>query len=193
MKKILFFSFLSLSVMMAKAQSHSPVSFGVKGGFNVANLRYADETNPDSKLSGNVGLLAHIHVARQFAIQPELVFSGQGAKETVDGKDYKWALNYLNIPVLAQAMFGHGWRVETGPQAGILVSAKSKVDGNSADIKDNFKTFDFAWVVGLGYLTHSGLGIDARYNIGLSSINDATSEHINNRVWQFGVFYQFSK
>ena len=191
MKKILFLSFLSLNCMFLKAQES--VAFGVKGGFNVANLRYENSTNPDAKFSGYLGVLAHFHVARSFAVQPELVFSGQGAKETVSGTDYKLALNYLNLPILAQVMVGDGWRIETGPQFGALLSAKYKSGGSSSSAKDDFKTFDLSWAFGVGYLTHSGFGVDVRYNFGLNSINDVTSEGINNRVFQAGVFYQFHR
>jgi len=189
MKKILFITALSLSATLIKAQTRT--DWGVKGGLNISNLRYENVTNPDAKVSGYLGVLAHIHLTRQFAIQPELLFSGQGAKETVAGTDYTLALNYFNLPVLGQIMVGNGWRIETGPQAGVLASAKVKSGGNSSDIKDIYKTFDFSWVFGVGYLTRSGFGVDARYNLGISNINDQSSAGINNRVFAAGIFYQF--
>jgi hypothetical protein len=58
---------------------------------------------------------------------------------------------------------------------------------------DAFKSTAFSLPVGIGYLTTSGLGVDARYVFGLSNINDndnGTSIHSN--VFQFGIFYQFT-
>jgi hypothetical protein len=90
-------------------------------------------------------------------------------------------------------MVGDGFRIETGPQPGIMVAAHAKSGGNSVSVKDEFKSFDFSWVFGVGYIASSGLGVDARYNLGLSNIDDVSgggTEH--NRVFALGVFYQFN-
>ena len=97
----------------------------------------------------------------------------------------------LPISVLLQYLIGTGFRLETGPQFGALLSANSKVDNVTTDINYAYKTIDVAWVFGAGYLTPSGFGIDARYNLGLSNINDITGTKINNRVFSIGIFYQF--
>ncbi len=194
MKKLCILVIMSNAILAASAQKGGThTEFGVKGGLNIANVSVENTTNPDSKVSFYLGGLAHIHLDKQFALQPELFFSGQGYKQTQSGTDYKTSLNYINLPVLGQFMFGEGFRIETGPQAGVLVSAKTKVNGNSVDVKDNIKTFDFSWVFGAGYLTESGFGVDARYNLGISDINDVSSDKVSNRVFAVGVFYQFKK
>ena len=192
MKKLTLLLLLSGAVIFTYAQKgHTNTEFGIKGGLNIANVSIENSTNPDSKVSGYIGGLAHIHLDKQFAIQPELMFSGQGYKQTIAGTDYTTSLNYLLVPVLGQLMFGDGFRVETGPQAGVLVSAKSKVNGNSTDVKNNVKGFDFSWVFGLGYLTSTGFGVNVRYNLGISNINNVSSDKVSNRVFAVGVFYQF--
>jgi Outer membrane protein beta-barrel domain len=197
MKKVFFVTSLSLVTLFLNAQSHhdgSPhVELGLKAGLNIANLHVDNSSNLDSKASFYAGGLAHIHLTKYIAVQPELMFSGQGAKGTIASIDYTYNLNYINLPVLVQFMVGDGFRLETGPQPGLLVSAHQKSGGNSTDTKDNFKGYDFSWVFGLGYLTHSGFGVDARYNLGLSNINDVGTGKINNRVFAIGVFYQFKK
>ena len=182
-KAIIVFSVL-VSSMAASAQH---VEYGVKGGLNVADFSNSDGVNFKSRTSFHLGGLAHIHVTRHFAVQPELVFSGQGAKYS--GIEYK--MNYLNIPVLLQYMAGGGFRLETGPQLGILASAKGKSGGTTVDIKDQFKTVDFAWSFGAGYLTDVGFGVDARYNLGISNIVEDGGGDVRNNVFQLGVFYQF--
>jgi hypothetical protein len=132
--------------------------------------------------------LAHIHLSRSFAIQPEVVFSAQGAEYG----NTKLKANYVNIPVLAQYMFGNGFRLQTGPQLGILAGSEVKNGSTETDLDDVFKTTDFSWSFGTSYLTKSGLGLDARYNLGLSNINkNDNGAEIKNRVWQLGLFYQF--
>ena len=164
------------------------VQFGLKGGVNIASLNFENGRDFDSRASFNVGGLAHIHVSPHFAVQPEIYYSGQGGK---DGSE-KARLGYLNIPVLVQYMAGNGFRLQTGPQLGILLSAEDEVDGVSTDEKDNLNTVDFAWSFGAGYkFPGCGLGVDARYNLGLTNIMDGGPDVVKNRVLSIGLFYQF--
>ncbi len=190
MKKIFFLTAMLTGSLLIKAQK-AHVELGLKGGLNVATLSSPAYNSIDSRISANFGGLAHIHLSKEIAIQPELLFSGQGAKQTKEGKEFKTNLNYLQIPVLLQYLIGTGFRLETGPQFGFLLSANSKVDNVTTDVNYAYKTMDVAWVFGAGYLTPSGFGIDARYNLGLSNINDISATKINNRVFSIGIFYQF--
>lgn len=165
--------------------------FGIKGGVNFANLEIEDVADGDHRTGFHVGGLAHIHVSRNFAIQPELVFSLQGREQTIGGTDYRTNLSYINLPVLLQYMAGTGFRLQTGPQLGILVNAETKVNDVEMDVKDSYKTPDISWAFGASYLTNAGIGFDARYNLGLSNIYDVGNGEIRNRVWQIGLFYQF--
>ena len=175
--------------LMLKAQTH--VELGLKAGLNVATLHTSDNSNIDPRISANFGGLAHIHISKEFAVQPEVLFSGQGAKSTSANVVNKVNLNYIQVPVLLQYMIGTGFRLETGPQVGFLASAKDKAGDVTVDIKNSYKKTDFAWVFGAGYLTSSGVGFDARYNLGLSKINDNNGAKISNQVFSVGLFYQF--
>lgn len=187
MKKILLLSSATFcSLLFLKAQE---THFGIKAGLNMATINYDKIEDYDSKAGLHAGILAHIHISNHFAVQPELVYSMQGGK----GTDHKLQTSYLNLPVLAQYMFSNGFRLQTGPQLGVLLNAERKADnGVEVDVNDRLKTVDFAWTLGGGYLFPPGIGIDARYNLGLSNINEP-SELIKgqNRVFQVGLFYQF--
>lgn len=161
--------------------------FGVKGGVNIASVAIDGGDDYNGKAGVHLGGLAHIHITRQFALQPELVFSMQGGKDD----NVKLKLNYINVPLLAQYMTNDGFRLQTGPQLGFLVSAERKVGHVEVDVKDDLSTLDFSWAFGAGYLFSSGFGIDARYNLGISNISDDESFEAKNRVFQFGLFYQF--
>jgi len=93
--------------------------------------------------------------------------------------------------LLAQYMTNDGFRLQTGPQLGLLTSAKSEFGDVEFDTKDDMSSVDFSWIFGAGYLFPSGFGIDAQYNHGISNISDDESFGARNRVFQFGVFYQF--
>ena len=88
-------------------------------------------------------------------------------------------------------MFDNGFRIKTGPQLGLLVNTKDKVNGQNSQFfsSEDFKSTDVSWTFGLGYLTYSGLGIDGRYNLGLTNINDAGTNSLKNNVFQVGLFY----
>jgi hypothetical protein len=187
MKRIILLAVVALAVHAAIAQN-SNVHFGIKAGVNLANFNDEAAPNFDTKVGFNVGGLAHIHLTRQFAVQPELVFSAQGS-EAPNGTKYK--LNYINVPVLGQFMFGDGFRVQTGPQLGILTSSEVKANDVEIDVDDAYKKTDFAWSFGAGYLSKTGLGVDARYNLGISDVSKTEATDLKNRVWQIGLFYQF--
>jgi len=161
--------------------------FGIKAGLNVSGLDVKDGIDFNSKAGFHIGALAHVHLSSHFAVQPEVVYSEQGGK---DGND-KWKINYVNIPVLLQYMASNGFRVETGPQLGIKTSSKIK-SGDVEVENHDVRTGDFSWAVGASYIGASGLGLDARYNIGISNVNDADVPEVRNRVFQVGLFYQFS-
>jgi hypothetical protein len=190
MKKI---SFFILALFVSAVGFSQSAKFGIKGGVNIARLGIEpDPGGIDSKVGYHAGLLSHIHLSRQWALQPELTYSLQGMNQTVGGTRYPYNLGYLNIPVLVQYMFDNGFRLEAGPQLGLLLAAKQKGGGTTTDIRDNFKSTDISLGFGLGYLTKSGFGLDGRYNLGLSKINSSsTGNEVKNRVIQLGIFYMF--
>lgn len=191
MKKVLFILTMSISTLLSYAQhSKQRLELGLKGGVNIA--KFIQDADNDSRVSFNGGGFAHLHLTKHFAIQPELVYSSQGSKFDLNNIEIETRLGYFNVPVLLQYMTNNGFRLETGPQVGVLVSAKSQIGDTKTDISDNLKDIDFSWAFGASYLTKSRLGINARYNLGLTDINDvANSPSVKNSVIQVGLFYQF--
>jgi hypothetical protein len=192
MKKIslFFLGLVTASVLFAQ-----DASFGIKGGLNISTTSNSQGGERGSRPGLNAGLLAHIHINQMLAIQPEIMYSSQGAKYTVLDGEHSLALNYVNIPIQLQYMFSNGFRLQTGPQVGFLASVTDKQNGAETGFftSDDFKTVDFSWSAGLGYMAASGLGIDGRYNFGLSNINDFGTATVHNNVFQIGLFYQFNK
>jgi hypothetical protein len=188
MKKVI----LSLAVLVLfSAAKSQDVKFGVKAGLNIANITGSDASGAKAIASFHVGGLVNIPVSGGFSVQPELVYSGQGAKEDQDGSTSTVHLNYLNIPVMAKYTFTGGFFAETGPQLGFLLSAKAKEGGVSVDVKDVFKSTDFAWGLGIGYQSESGFGGGVRYNYGLGKLDKDGNAKVYNGVFQIGVHYLF--
>jgi hypothetical protein len=186
MKTILSVILLLSLAILAKAQS-ADTHFGIKAGLNISSLDVKDGVDFDSKAGFHIGGLAHVHLSPHFAMQPEIVYSEQGGQ---DG-DEKWKINYLNVPLLFQYMTGGGFRLQTGPQLGFAVSSKIKNGDIEQNIKDDVSRVDVSWSLGASYLFPEAIGIDARYNIGITNVNDAEIPKVRNRVFQIGLFYQF--
>ena len=185
MKKLIVLAFIAgISVSSLYAQH---TNFGIKAGYNSARVQITDAQDYDSKSGFHIGALAHIHISKYFAVQPELVYSGQGG----EANNVKLNLNYINVPVLLQYMVNNGLRLQTGPQVGFLVTATQKVGDVKVDVDDVHNSVDFSWAFGTSYIFSSGVGIDARYNLGLNNISDNTNYTAKNRVFQVGLFYQF--
>ncbi|MDO9554648.1 porin family protein [Rhodonellum sp.] len=181
---------LTSLVLMTGTVSAQHANIGIKGGLNLYNLDLGAGNSFDTKAGIHLGLLGHIHLANQFALQPEIMYSGQGAKFMNGGVETKINLDYINVPVLLQYMFDNGFRLQAGPQVGFLLGAKYKTNNNSVDFKDDYKSIDFGLGFGGSYVhTPSGFGVDARYNLGLSNINENTNTTSKNRGFQLGVFY----
>jgi Outer membrane protein beta-barrel domain len=192
MKKVL----LSLVIVFVGLCANAQVKFGAKGGMNLATLG-GDGTNGadlSSLVSFHIGGLVSIPVATNFSIQPEVYYSGEGTKVGgTSGGNYLF--NYLNVPVLAKYKIVKGLSVEAGPQLGFILSAKIKDNsGNETDVKSELKSTDFSVALGANYIFDNNLGIDVRYNIGLTDINTTTGTNstLTNDVFQVGVFYLFN-
>jgi hypothetical protein len=155
------------------------VNLGIKGGINYYNIHNDNDIKYDPRTGYHFGLFGHIHLKNNFAFQPEIVYSAQGA--TNEGTKYN--LDYINVPLLLQYMFDNGFRLQAGPQIGFLVSADNKSDLNP---------IEFGISYGASYVVPStGFGIDLRYNIGLNNINKNSDVKSTNRGLQFGLFYIF--
>jgi hypothetical protein len=192
MKKILLLIFASSSFVFASAQ----VQFGVKAGYNLASVTQSGSQNESglkSKSGFHGGIFAALPIAESIFIQPEIVYSMQGASESLNGQTANLNYNYLNIPVLAKYQSAMGLYGETGPQVGFLLSANVSGGGVSMDIKDQSQSIDFSWAFGVGYkLSSIPMGIDARYNLGFTNIlKDSPNETVKNSVFQIGLFYMF--
>lgn len=205
---------------------NAQIQFGIKAGFNIAELQTSSHQSVtvNNETMGirnfprtdfHAGFLVSIPVFKNFTFQPEFVYSQQGATGNPSGGSLvsaieKYKLNYLNVPLLLKYHLPFGFFAETGPQVGLLLSAKTDETlvggvntGKYFHDKDQYKSTDIGWVLGVGYLSPIDLGFDVRYNLSLSSINNASANgmqsepiqagSIKNSVVQIGIFYLFGK
>lgn len=186
--KFYLITIITLLFMTVSTVSAQNINIGTKIGLNSYTIDSGNNSGVDSRIGIHAGLIGHIHLNSQFALQPEFTYSMQGAKSG----NTEIKLDYINIPVLLQYMFDNGFRLQAGPQLGLLVNAKAE-NNSSVDIKDNYKSIDAGLSFGVGYIhPPTDFGIDLRYNVGLSNISELSNVDAKNRGFQIGIFYLFN-
>ena len=196
MKKMVFvFLFIGCSYAL-----QAQLQFGVKGGYNMTSF-YANPflgVTYSSKSDFNAGFLFSLPIGGGLSFQPEVVYSGEGAYVDVSGLKGDYNLQRLNFPLLLKFKAPLGYFIETGPQIGFLLSGDLTEDGfGSSNIKNDTMSPAYSWTAGVGYQLPMNLGLDVRYNFGLSNIakngNDSyNNTTVKNNVLQIGVYYIFS-
>jgi outer membrane protein OmpA-like peptidoglycan-associated protein len=203
MKKVLLSVVLYLFTTSMYAQNGPARSyFGLKAGVNVSSNKYDPDPNifdVSSKTGFAGGIYYNIGLGRLFSIQPELLYSSMGSKfktTITPTSEGSLNLNYLSVPLLFK--ISPIWRLGlfAGPQMDFLMSAKTKVDGQSdEDIKDQVKGTDFAGTVGAEFWFTRNIGIYGRYIGGFNSINEdnygVPNTDVKNNAWQFGLTIGF--
>lgn len=164
----------------AWAQKITP---GIKGGLNISDVA---GINGDNRLSGHVGLFLNSRLNSQWAIQPEILYSGQGQEFIFLNRETTLALSYIQVPVMFQFYPVKQFYIEFGPQIGILLSANYKDDDNKNEADEDFKKADVGLSFGGGIQVTELLGFYARYNVGFSDIYKHNPDYFN-RVGQIGV------
>lgn len=166
------------------------LSLGVKGGLNFAKFDVEDVGGSVKNKTGFNGGAFALFKFTKIGIQPELIFSQQGSKFTFDGNDVESNFDYINIPVILKIYLLAGLNLQVGPQFGFL--SKAEIDGQ--DVKSSFKGADTSLGIGVGWDLPLRFTIDARYNLGLSKIEDDPAfDAIKNQVIQVALGYKLFK
>ncbi|HYG38481.1 MAG TPA: porin family protein [Cytophagales bacterium] len=180
MKKtiLLFFTFFSV-VTISMAQ----VSLVPKAGITIANLAFDDDFDSQKSLigfTGGLGFNFALTPDEFLSLQPEVLYVQKGAAAEPAGVDFKYTLNYLEVPVLVKIGFGSDVvkaYVNLGPSVSYLLNSKLKGDNFSfAQEGDDEKRLDFGanFGGGIGFAlgAASSIFLDARYNAGLADVFD---------------------
>ena len=194
MKKLMMIAAMMLMSMGAFAQNEvGQFTLKPMAGMTLANI-----TNIDGKIK--VGLAAGVEaeygITETFGVSGGVLYSMEGSKNK-DNSDLKTNLDYINVPILANAYLFKGFAVKVGVQPGFLVKAKEKYTrgGNSfdGDIKDACNKVQLSIPIGLSY-EYADFVFDARYNWGLTNTfkNDESDKKSHNSVFMFTLGYKFA-
>lgn len=214
MKKIIFSVFLTIFCLSTIYSQDT--RFGALAGVTFASVKgkiAGQEQNTDSKVGLKLGVFANIPLSSSFSFQPQLNWAQKGGKEEQSGVTYTETYNYLEIPLYfmwmaaaakAKEASGGGLFVGIGPAFNFAIGGKWKQEGGSQDESgdihfgndennDDYKGFDIAGNLTVGYQLANGLSIATRYSHSFSNLlidgNDDYSW--KNRYWGINVGYSF--
>jgi hypothetical protein len=199
--KTIKLSVLGMIMMVASvgAFAQAQLAIGVKGGLNFAKQDVEDfSTKNRTGFHGGAFVLVKL---TKIGIQPEIIFSQQGSKFKFNGEDLESNFSYVNIPVMLKVYLIAGLNLQVGPQFGFLASAKQDTYDEATqqlvkdqNVKEFYKKSDVSVGLGAGWDLPFGLTIDARYNLGLSKINDGAADSaVKNQVIQVSLGYKLIK
>lgn len=158
------------------------IKIGIKGGLNYANLN-GSSIQTDAITSYHAGLLANISLLDSFSIQPEILYSTQGASYKNALTEYKNELGYIQIPIMFKIGLTNSISLELGPQGSFLLSKKDDV------VLNNYNSYDFSANAGVGLKLTKALFLQARYSLGLTDI--AKNTEVKNSVFQLSAGVMF--
>ena len=187
MKKII----ITIAFFASATAFAQKFELGAKAGANISNFTGTDNRqNVKTKalVGYHFGGFISFFVGNNFAIQPELLFSSQGAKFESAGQITNQKVSYINVPVLLKFRSAGGFYLEAGPQIGF------KTSKSNASVDSLAKNTDFSIAGGIGYHSKIGIGIGARYTAGISKVGDfkpanGINPDYKNGVFQLSIFY----
>ena len=197
MKKVMVCLFACLMTLAAtECVNAQKVNFGVKAGLNLSTWSYDDAS---LRPGFHAGGFATVQFSRMFAVQPEVMYSMEGAvwEGKLDVSDFSLAnaevtstVHKLNVPVMLQFTPISMLTIEAGPQFGFNLAVSHHIKSNIAVIgeierdvyvdKKNYNTFEMGIAAGLKLNLTRNMAIGARYVYGISPIFDEVK--VGNRV-----------
>lgn len=179
---------LIFSVNITQAQF---VSYGLKGGLNIANIGGSDAGDAVPTTGIHVGGFLGLSLLGIVAAEGGVYFSQKGYMVSGDNTgDLQVSLNYIDIPVVVKFSPLPLVHFFAGPQVSYFLSGKSEQNGTENDI-DNLRQLDMAVVAGVGMNLPMGLRLSAGYDYGFTTLIEDSPLDMYNRVIKLTVGYKF--
>lgn len=200
---------LSAIAIIFALQTHAQIKFtpGVRGGLNFAQLT---ESDLGIKTDFYVGGFAGIKFTKHYTLQPEVIYSRQGAEgdyrvyaPVYDNEgnlisEYREghadvSLQYLSVGIMNKFTFVDRLSIVVGPSVDVLVDHNVTVNSDA----------DLAIQLGLGVRLVDGLEAEFRLKKGIANVVD-DADYIDNDEWfdfqdgtnllfQVGLSYTFGR
>lgn len=199
MKKSIF---VTIVMLFGIYEMNAQVTFkpGMRGGLNLTSIT---QSRGDFKPTFYIGALGEIKLTKRYAVQPEIIYSSQGANNiTIENYDYSTGLdlrnkkdveiNYISLSAVNKFYIVQGFHALVGPTLDFMVSDNLIYHDSDVDLGITF---------GVGYTLPSGLTFEARFKKGIVDVLESEyyqsgsdyffGDYNTNVLFQFGVSYAF--
>ncbi|WP_114751622.1 outer membrane beta-barrel protein [Pleomorphovibrio marinus] len=191
MKNLLYvLMFFGLTNLLNAQQT----DFGVRVGSSFTNFDGIDRGGSSFGVWFHGGAFVSIGISNNVVFEPALLFARKGAINT--GLTSKWSArnDYLDIPLVLKGNVSEVLFVFFGIQPSLLIKPVAIIDDGSNritvggdEIRDLYKEFDFAGIIGLGFNLPLGLSTQVSYEHGFTSIFE------NGEIFNRGIKLSLSK
>lgn len=146
MKKALF---ITAAVALLAINSYgqnggtNSIHLGIKAGLNYSNIYDSknDEYDANGKFGGAAGAFLAIPIGRFLGIQPEVMYSQKGYKQSGSvlgsGYDFTRTSHYLDIPLLVSIKPTSVLTFQLGPQFSYLMRQKTTINSGLGTVVDD--------------------------------------------------------
>lgn len=170
---------------------------GISAGFNFSQVD-GDNFAGFNKLGINAGPIVHVNFTPNWNVSLEVLFSQKGSRTKPDPNNfntYYLAMNYIEVPVMANYNDKNRLIFQAGAAYGRLFSVKEEINGVLNDNKEAFYSDEISYIVGgtflLGEKKH--WGINARYQGSITTVgasaNPTVIGLVNRLLTLRGVYY----
>ncbi|MBC8267088.1 MAG: outer membrane beta-barrel protein [Flavobacteriales bacterium] len=195
MKKI----FTILTVVALTATISFAQTFGVKAGTSLASWYGADVDSDDKVLKPGMAIGAFAQFGDDTKrLTSELLFIQKGVKYAADGDYMSYNMNYLEANTMGNFFVSDNISLNAGIYLGLHLgsSITVKIDGDkdseSIDSDDDdTRPMDFGSNFGLTFWLNDAMSIDARYGLGILSLDEDGDFEASNSTIQISFGYAF--
>jgi hypothetical protein len=148
MKKTVFLIAIAIMCPIAalQAQENNRITFGIRAGVNFQNFNgkdsQGDKLKNDMIVGFNTGVNVELPIAPDFFLQPGLLFSVKGTKNTEGSTTGKLTVDYIELPVnfLFKPVLGNGrLLLGFGPYIAYALAGKVKLSDSGTEVEQKIK------------------------------------------------------
>ncbi|UCG30088.1 MAG: PorT family protein [candidate division WOR-3 bacterium] len=194
---------LCTTLSLSSAQK---ITGGLKLGMNLASMHGDDISDTKFKTGFCGGGFFAFALGNVVVIQPEVLYSQKGVKWEDEFLDETWKLtykfNYIEVPIFVKMIMPLQGKVKPnlflGPYFAIAITdSRYELEIDGMTIEDDLvgvKDTDFGLVFGGGIdfgLKKGKIVFDARYSLGLTTLDEEGEGELKNSVFTFLFGYSF--
>ncbi|HOO59966.1 MAG TPA: porin family protein [Candidatus Mcinerneyibacteriales bacterium] len=197
MKKMIFVV-LALILVVGLVQA-SDMRFGAKAGLTLGNINkdvedmgMPAEADKKMRMGMTFGAMMHMPVGENMVFMAEGAYIQKGVGVEFMDEEMTMKIDYLQFDALMKYAFADAFGIYAGPGFGFVMAAEQEYPGGSDDIKDFVKSSEFSLNFGAQFMATENIVLDARYNMGLTTIPDEEeAPEVMSRTISLTVGYLF--